>query len=790
MLNDIRIPVTVGGVEFKNPFFVASGPTTKSVAQLKRIEETGWAAASIKLSIDPAPYINRKPRYAMFKETNALAFTAEKRLTFEQGLELVREAKKVLTDLKLFANITYAGDDGVSGWVNMAKKFEEAGADIIELNMCCPNMSYNVSLSSGGGKTAAKQTGASLGQQGDAVAEIVRAIKKEISIPLFVKLTPEGGQIANIASALYAAGADAVGGTGNRLGIPELDLDHPEQAIYHLQDEVSMSCYCGNWLKPIAQRDTYEIRKVNGFGPKIMAAGGITNWKDAVEMVLCGGNLLGVCAETLISGFDIVRPMIKGMKDYMDKHGYETIDDFCGKIVPELKTAPELTIYDGYAQIKNPNLSGPCKAACPLHVPVQAYVQKIAKGEFKEAYDLIISKGALQGACAYVCTHPCEDACVRGEGGEPVKIRELKKFVMEMAKKEGWDKKSEAVASNGKKIAVIGSGPMGLSAAGDLVKAGYEVTVFEKAACLGGSLKTMAASGRLPEAVLSDIIDDLKAKGVKFEVNSEVSESIDGFDSVIKGYIPADMDKKENVKCGFSFLMGDDTPVAGKDVVIAGKGIAAFDLALYSVNGGAKSVVIAGNNIAEGRTAIKELIAQVKAKGVKYINNLEFVSFDGKVATFKGAIGENVTLACDEMFNGDDWSRNATIVAACAKGVNEAARVDKELMGDKAVLTGVESVTPVKKDNVLSRNGYIGDTKKAEAEIKTVEDAIKEASRCLKCGCGEGCQLCKTICSEFAIYNPSIDKIEIHGDECVACGMCFNRCPNKNIEMVNTGEKV
>ena len=64
---DIRIPVTIGGVTFKNPFFVASGPTTKSVRQLIEIERTGWAAASIKLSIDPAPYINRKPRYSLFK---------------------------------------------------------------------------------------------------------------------------------------------------------------------------------------------------------------------------------------------------------------------------------------------------------------------------------------------------------------------------------------------------------------------------------------------------------------------------------------------------------------------------------------------------------------------------------------------------------------------------------------------------------------------------------------------------------------------------------------------------
>ncbi|HHX30831.1 MAG TPA: hypothetical protein GX720_06370, partial [Clostridiaceae bacterium] len=73
--SDIRIPVTVGGITFKNPFYVASGPTTKTVRQLMRIEETGWAAASIKLTIDPAPYINRWPRYGLFKDRNALAFT-------------------------------------------------------------------------------------------------------------------------------------------------------------------------------------------------------------------------------------------------------------------------------------------------------------------------------------------------------------------------------------------------------------------------------------------------------------------------------------------------------------------------------------------------------------------------------------------------------------------------------------------------------------------------------------------------------------------------------------------
>ncbi|WP_313562570.1 tRNA-dihydrouridine synthase, partial [Ruminiclostridium cellobioparum] len=234
MKNDLYLPVEVGGITFKNPFYVASGPTTKSVKQLLRIEETGWAAASIKLTIDPEPYINRVPRYAVFEDRNALCFTAEKRLKFFEGLKLVEDAKKVLKELILMANITYAGDRGVEGWVNMARKFEEAGADIIELNMCCPNMSFNVELSAGGDNGCGIRTGASLGQQAEVVAEVVGEIKKNIKIPVFVKLTPEGGRIAQIARAAYEAGADAVGGTSNRLGIPPINLKDPKKSAYHL----------------------------------------------------------------------------------------------------------------------------------------------------------------------------------------------------------------------------------------------------------------------------------------------------------------------------------------------------------------------------------------------------------------------------------------------------------------------------------------------------------------------------------------------------------------------------
>jgi len=380
-MDEIIIPVSFGGLNFKNPFYVSSGPTARTLKQLKRIEETGWAAASIKLSIDPAPYINLKPRYGYFNNYSALGFTAEKRLTFEEGLKLVSGAKKVLRDLMLFANIAYAGDGRIegdcgpagggsapggiaAGWVNMAKKFEECGADAIELNMCCPNMSFNVERS-GGKNEIAKKSGASLSQYPELIAAIVREIKMKIKIPVFVKLSPEGGQVAQSASIIFAAGADAVGGTANRLGMPPINLDDPAMAVYPLQKEISMACYSGAWIKPLALRDTYEIRKQNGPDVSIMATGGIRCWQDAAEMILCGADLVGICTETILSGHDIVRPMIVGLKNYMDSHGYKSVADFRGALVPMVKNSSELTVYDGYAQVINPDLKG-CGKECAL----------------------------------------------------------------------------------------------------------------------------------------------------------------------------------------------------------------------------------------------------------------------------------------------------------------------------------------------------------------------------------------------------------------------------------------
>ncbi|MCP4400538.1 MAG: FAD-dependent oxidoreductase [bacterium] len=879
MRNDLYLPIEVAGIQFKNPFYVASGPTTKSVKQLQRIEETGWAAASIKLTIDPDPYVNRVPRYALFNDRDALCFTAEKRLKFSEGLTLVTDAKKVLTDLILMANITYAGDQGTAGWVNMAKKFEDTGVDIIELNMCCPNMSYNLEISSGDENSSTVRTGASLGQQGDAVAEIVREIKKVVSIPVFVKLTPEGGQIARIAHALYAAGADAVGGTSNRLGIPIVNLDNPASAVYHLQKEISMSCHAGAWLKPLAQRDTYEMRKLNGPDVSIMQAGGVRNYKDAAELIMCGTDLVGICAETLISGFGFIEGLISELKGFMGSHGYDDLRSMRDLIVPEVKSALELTLYDGHARITKPKLAAPCKAACPHGVPAQAYVQMVAKGDFRRAYDLIMSKNPLQSVCGWVCNSPCEDACTRGDIGTTIPIGALKRFVLEYGKQQGWTPELSVHQQRPEQVAVIGSGPAGLACAYYLTLAGYRVTVFEKEHYLGGMLRYGLPRFRMNHQVLDEEIEMLTSLGIVFEPGKALGREISievlksqGYQAIFLGIGATDGrplnvpgEEQHGVLSAMSFLKdvydGQDSGL-GKKVVVIGGGFTAVDAARSAKRLGAEEVYIAYRRTKDEMPASAAEITEAEEEGIKVMYLVSPQSIEAQNGHVSGihminqVLGAadasnrrrpeavptaDFTLTCDTViaaigqqsdlqdgasglkldeygmlaidpatgatqlegvYAGGDVHAVDSVIAAIAAGKRAACSIDAMLAQDAAVLEYDPTEYPVvSKEAVLKRSGYFkdgpvidlhtqdGNTRVTDFSIHvrslTEEEAVSEAQRCLNCGCGEGCAICATLCPEFTILVDDVDTLGIHEDECVACGMCCNRCPNDNIEMVD-----
>jgi heterodisulfide reductase subunit A-like polyferredoxin len=170
----------------------------------------------------------------------------------------------------------------------------------------------------------------------------------------------------------------------------------------------------------------------------------------------------------------------------------------------------------------------PCKAACsdacPIHMNIQGYARLIADGKTKEAYDLIRRTNPLPIVCGRVCYAPCEKACNRGQMDEPVAIRELKRFVTDQVDIDAIE--VPEITRNGRKVAVIGSGPAGLAAAHDLALAGYEVTIFEALSEPGGMLRVGIPEYRLPKEVLKKEIDYILRLGVELRTNTRIGEDI------------------------------------------------------------------------------------------------------------------------------------------------------------------------------------------------------------------------------------------------------------------------
>jgi len=168
----------------------------------------------------------------------------------------------------------------------------------------------------------------------------------------------------------------------------------------------------------------------------------------------------------------------------------------------------------------NHTLMPPCQAACPLHMEIREYVDLIAQGRVMEALQVIRNSNPFPSICAYICTHPCEEVCQRGQVDKPIAIRALKRFAVEF----GGDRmiRPEAETTHEERIAIVGSGPAGLSAACYLRKLGYPVTIFEAYSELGGMLRVGIPKYRLPREVLDTEVQRLIQMGVEIRTNTRV----------------------------------------------------------------------------------------------------------------------------------------------------------------------------------------------------------------------------------------------------------------------------
>lgn len=289
----------------------------------------------------------------------------------------------------------------------------------------------------------------------------------------------------------------------------------------------------------------------------------------------------------------------------------------------------ESHIHNGFCSC-NSNQPVACVKSCPAGVDIPGYIALVQQGRYADAVRLIRRDNPMPTTCAYICEHPCENRCKRTIIDAPVNIRGLKKMAVDNS---GIVPVPECEAPTGKKVAIIGGGPGGLSAAYYLALMGHNVTIFEQIKQLGGMLRYGIPNYRFPRKKLDEEIDSILSTGIEVKKNISVGKDI-SFDDITKEYdatyisIGAHADKKigiegEDAKSGITSAVemlraigdGDMPDYTGKKVIVIGGGNVAMDVARSSIRLGASKVSIVYRRRKADMTALEEEVEGAEAEG-------------------------------------------------------------------------------------------------------------------------------------------------------------------------------
>ena len=286
----------------------------------------------------------------------------------------------------------------------------------------------------------------------------------------------------------------------------------------------------------------------------------------------------------------------------------------------------------------------PCVDGCPVKIHIPAFIQKVREGDFEAAYQIIAQASSLPAVCGRVCPqeNQCESKCVRGIKGEPVGIGRLERFVADWHNAH-VTQPPERPQPNGHRVAVIGSGPAGLSCAGELAKNGYAVTVFEALHAAGGVLVYGIPEFRLPKAIVQREVDTLRALGVEICTNTVIGRTLtvddlfeDGYEAVfiasgagLPRFMGIDGESLNGVYSANEFLTRNnlmkaylehsDTPIVhAKRVAVVGGGNVAMDAARTALRLGAEEVSIVYRRSSEELPARREEVEHAMQEGIQF----------------------------------------------------------------------------------------------------------------------------------------------------------------------------
>ncbi len=452
---------------------------------------------------------------------------------------------------------------------------------------------------------------------------------------------------------------------------------------------------------------------------------------------------------------------------------------FCGACV---EVCPTGSIRDKVGVIKEGVTREmaliPCMEGCPAHINVPKYIRYIKEGNFPAAAAVVREKAPFPETLGYICTHNCELACKRNHLNGALSIRNLKRFAA--SQDDGsWKEHAFHKAPTGKRAAVIGAGPAGLTAAYYLAKLGHEVTVFEKLPKAGGQMRYGIPSYRLPREVLDREIEEICAAGVKIVCNSSVENAAElknqGYDVVFTAIgthlgskLPLPGNDLPGVYVNAEFLrainLGEPLPV-GEKVVVLGGGNVAIDCAESAIRLGAKEVHMACLEACDKMTASEEEITWAKEDGIIIHNSKTFneiTSEDGRVTGLsvtgvKNFYFENGKAVIEKEEDSDEIIAADTIIFAV--GQRPEVTEDFGLALERGRIVADEKTHATSVEGIYAAGDGVTGT---QSVIKAIAGA-REAVRAMDLYLGGDGVIEETLAPE-QVLNPCIGKEEGFAD--------------------------
>lgn len=344
------------GIRSPNPFWLASGPPTNTGYQVRNAFEAGWGGAVWK-TLTHDPIVNVASRYGgihlgnqRLMGLNNIELITDRPL--EDNLREMAEVKREFPQHAVIASVMV--ESKRETWHDITKRIQDVGIDGFELNFGCPH------------GMSERGMGSAVGQVPE-YAEMITAWVKEVStVPVLVKLTPNVTNINAVARAAVQGGADGLSLINTINSIMGVDLNtfspKPQVGGYG-----SHGGYCGPAVKPIALNMVSALASDPDIRVPISGIGGIRKWDDAVEFLLLGSTTLQVCTAVMHRGFGVVKGMLRGLTDFMQQKGFETLEEFRGLSVPRIKPWGELDLnYKVLAEINESTCihCGICYACC------------------------------------------------------------------------------------------------------------------------------------------------------------------------------------------------------------------------------------------------------------------------------------------------------------------------------------------------------------------------------------------------------------------------------------------